>query len=365
MPGEAFTFICGDDDYLLAERGRAWFDEAAKGVGDDLSKEVLDGRAGNVEEVADVVARFAGAVQTLSLFGERKVVWLRDVNFLADSQTGRAQGTQDKLEELKALLASVDPEAVSVLVTAQPVDKRRSFFKWCKQNAAFEELALGRDAAEAHRRRIEEQCAREGVTLVGEAVPVLIEKVGGNARLMAEEVRKLITYVGDSGEPIDERLVMELVPNFGEADFFEAADAFYSLDLGWTLEALRRHFFTESEARPLLANLQSRNRLMLQLRALGDAGALRLGGRGVSKGALESAARDYARYFGDSTEKTNLNVFTQNPWYLGRLAEPASKLTLRRLIDFQTEFVRAFEGIVERPKEQEDVCRELAVRCLG
>jgi DNA polymerase-3 subunit delta len=38
---------------------------------------------------------------------------------------------------------------------------------------------------------------------------------------------------------------------------------------------------------------------------------------------------------------------------------------LRRLIDNQQEFIAAFEEIVRRPDEQEDVLRDLAVRCLG
>ena len=42
--------------------------------------------------------------------------------------------------------------------------------------------------------------------------------------------------------------------------------------LEWTLEALNRHFFTQTEARPLLGSLQSRNRLMIQLRILKDSG---------------------------------------------------------------------------------------------
>ena len=42
----------------------------------------------------------------------------------------------------------------------------------------------------------------------------------------------------------------------------------FSGQLEWTLEALNRHFFTQTEARPLLGSLQSRNRLMIQLRIL-------------------------------------------------------------------------------------------------
>jgi DNA polymerase-3 subunit delta len=365
MPAKAFTFICGDDDYLVSERGKEWFAEQTKDIADDLSKEVVDGRAGNVAEVEDAINRFTSAVQTLSLFGDRKVVWLKDVNFMADSQTGRAQGTLDLLDNLKAVLEGLSPEAVGVLITAQPVDKRRSFFKWCQKHSEFEALAASKDAAATYARLIQEECDKAGVSITRDAVQLLIGKVNGNSRLIVAETRKLATFVGASGDPIDDRLVTDLVPNFGDADFFEAADAFYSLKLDWTLEALRRHFFTNSESRPLLGSLQSRNRLLVQLRVLLDSGAIRLGGRGISKSDLESAAQTYGHHFGEGAEKSNLNVFTQNPWYLGRLAETATKVPLKKLVDFQIAFAEAFEAIIERPNEQEEVCRELAVRCLS
>lgn len=365
MPAKAFTFICGDDDYLVSERGKEWFAEQAKGISDDLSKEVVDGRASNVAEVEDAIARFTSAVQTLSLFGDRKVVWLKDVNFMANTQTGNAQGTLDLLDRLKAVLQTLDPAQVSVLITAQPVYKVRSFYKWCQKNADFTALAVDKNAAALYARMIQEECAQAGATITRDAVQLLIGKVNGNSRLIVTEARKLATYVAGTDEPISERLVTDLVPNFGDTDFFEAADAFYSLKLDWTLEALRRHFFTNSESRPLLGSLQSRNRLLIQLRVLLDAGAIRLGGRGIAKPELEAAARSYGHHFGGNEEKSNLNVFTQNPWYLGNLASTASKVPLKKLIQFQIAFAEAFEAIVERPNEQEEVCRELAVKCLS
>ena len=98
MPEKAFTFICGDDDYLVSERGRQWFEEQTKDIADDLSKEIIDGRVGNVAEVENAIKNFISAMQTLSLFGDQKVVWLRDVSFMANSQTGNAQGTLDLLD---------------------------------------------------------------------------------------------------------------------------------------------------------------------------------------------------------------------------------------------------------------------------
>lgn len=365
MSEKPFTFICGDDDYLVSEKGKEWFAAQTKDLMDDLSKEVVDGRAGNMAEVEEALNRFRSAVQTLSMFGERKVVWLKDVNFMADSVTGRAQGTIDLLDGLKDFLGNTDPAGVGVLITAQPVDKRRTFFKWVQKTADFTALAGGKDSAQAMAALIQEECAKAGAKINRDAVQLLIGKVNGNTRLIVEEVRKLCTYVGDSGQTIDERLVVDLVPNFGDADFFEAADAFFSLKLDWTLEALRRHFFTNNDSRGLLGSLQSRNRLLIQLRVLLDAKAISLGGRGIAKSDLEAAAQVYGQHFGEDAAKSNLNVFTQNPWYLGRLAETARKVPLKKLVDFQIAFTEAFEAIIQRPNEQEEVCREMAIKCLS
>ncbi len=364
MSSKPFTFICGEDDYLVSEKGRAWFAQQTKDIEDDLSKETIDGRAGNVAEVEDALNRFTSAVQTLDMFGGRKVVWLKDVNFMANSQTGNAQGTLDLIENLKDLLGTIDPSAVGVLITAHPIYKVRSFYKWVKANADFTLIEGGKDSAAGLAVIIQEECDKAGASITRDAVQLLIGKVNGNTRLIVEETRKLVTFVGTDGGEITDRLVADLVPNFGDADFFEAADAFYSLKLDWTLEALKRHFFTNSESRPLLGSLQKRNRLLIQLRVLMDAGAIRLGGRGIAKSDLEAAARTYGHHFGDAEDKS-LNVFLQNPWYLGRLAQTAAKVPLKKLVDFQLSFTEAFEAIIERPNDQEEVCRELAVKCLS
>ena len=92
-----FSFICGDDEFIVAEKAKAWYALASAGICEDLSKEVIDARAQNVDEVQRVIERFSEAIQTQSLFGDKKVVWLKSVNFLANSQTGNAQGTLDLL----------------------------------------------------------------------------------------------------------------------------------------------------------------------------------------------------------------------------------------------------------------------------
>ena len=96
-----------------------------------------------------------------------------------------------------------------------------------------------------------------------------------------------------------------------------------------------------------------------------DTDELRLGPRGLDKAGFERAAAAYGRHFGGLAEKSQFNVFTQNLWYLGKLAGSGRLPSLRRLIDNQQEFIAAFEELVRRPGEQEEVLREMAVRCLA
>ena len=387
-----FTFICGADDFLVDRLGRERFAAlVAQSGADDFSRDVLSGFANNVGEVEAAVLRFRDAVQTVPMFGGKRVVWLKDVNFLADSVTGRAESTLTLVADIQALLEKLNPDETAVLVTAAPIDRRRSFPKWCEKNADF--VLVGGDAdrdSDALAGVALAEAGALGVKLTPDATRLLVEKVGTNTRLLVEEVNKLANAIPEGGT-IEEAHVAELTPNVAEGDFFETAEAFFGGNLQSTLDALERHFFSGGDARPVISSLQNRNRILLQLRALAIAGALvkllplvrnagaagvavvvaladagdvKLGPRGAD--GLPRAAATYTHHYGAAaSEKSGYNIFTQNAWYVGKLA-PAGKLPpLRRLIDNQQEFIRAFEELIQRPKEQEDVLREMIVRCLA
>jgi DNA polymerase-3 subunit delta len=362
-PVRKFTFICGQDDYLVGRAGKERFAVLAADTPDEFAREVINGFTANMADVESALSRFRESVQTVSMFGGKRVVWLKDVNFLSDSVTGRAEGTLTLVEELKALLDALNPDETSVLITAAPVDRRRSFLKWCEQNSDFSlHGGDGDGAGEALAGIALAEAKALGASFAPGAVDLLLAKVGSNTRLLVEEVGKLASYAGD-GAKIEESHVADLTPNSAEGDFFETAEAFFAGDLRWTLAALHRHFFAGGDSRPVLAALQNRNRILLQLRVLVDAGEVKIGPRGVD--GLPRAASGYSGRFAEAIgEKSSYNVFSQNPWYLGKLA--GAKLpSLRRLIDNQQEFVATFLEIVRRSDEQEDVLRDMTVRCLA
>ena len=382
MPAaKPFTFICGQDDYLVDRLARKRFAALTGESADALSGEIINGFAANVGEVGAAVNRFREAVQTLPMFGGKNTVWMKDMNFLTDTVVGRAESTLALLEDLKTILQSVNPGDTAMLISAAPVDRRRSFLKWCELNADFVLADGGGDGGEALPELVLAEARSLGAAFAPGALELLLARTGPNSRLLVEETRKLANYAsqpqeasasfdrtsagsGSSSALIRESDVAQLTPNAAEGDFFETAEAFSSGDLPWTLAALQRHFFAGGDARPVIAALQNRNRLLIQIRALLDAGAVRVGARGVD--GLSGAARNNRAKFGEAAEtKSAYNVFSQNPWYLGKLADGAKRPTLRRLIDNQREFIAAFDEIARRPDEQEEILRDMAVRCLG
>lgn len=362
----SLAFFGGADDYRVDRLARAWFEEHAGEIEDDFSKEILNGNVSNLGEFDDLLGQMRQAVQTLSLFGEKKVIWLKDCNFMADAGVGKAAGAKERWADWEELFLSLEGQQVEVVVSASPIDRRKYFFKFFDKNADCTVVASdGKGEDGGNLRFIYEEAQRLDVRIEEAAALMLLAKIPEASRLWVLELEKLAAYVGEPGGVITEEMVRDQVSVFGDGDFFEAAEAFFSLDLKWTLAALERHFFHESQPRPLLMAFLGRNRLMIQLRALLEGGLIPAHTRSLTKGVLESAARAVHPLFADTNNKSGFNVFTQNPWYLGKLFQTASQLKLRSWIRIQLEILKAFEETIRRPEEPLEIFRELAIRCLS
>ncbi len=366
----SYVFFVGDDDFLVERDARTrWATESAD-ASDEMSKEIIEGTAIRVDDVTEIVSRFAEAVETIPLFGGKKYVWLRNVNWLSDNVLGASKKTEDAVERLADIAKLLDRNAVFAMVSVIKPDKRRTvakkFFKCGEMNTVGdgkiqESLYASLDAT-AH---------SLGVKLGPDATRVLMEKVNNHSRMAHVELEKLACYVGTNGT-INSETVRMLVPEFGEVDFFEAGPVyfFFSGDLRKTLDSLHSYFFNHNKsARELLVAMQKRVSLLIQIRVLLDAGDVRQKSRGeISQGAISIAEEKYAAMFGGISEKSHLNLFSQNTWYVGTKVAPTLSLpgmTLRRLIDWKLDFLDAFEQLISRPNEEEAVMCELVTRCLG
>lgn len=360
----SFTLVTGDDDYLVEREARARFEKMTAGVSDDMAKEVIDALCTKVSDTEETLGTISSAVRTMSLFGDKKYVWIKNFNWIADSQLGKAEGTKAVVERLLEILRTIEPDGVELLISAYPLDGRKREAKLLKELGHTVELKAGKDEGAVAESLVGEARAL-GVTLDIEAATTLVRKVNGSRRMMESELRKLACHAGEGGK-IEARTVVEMVPTFGEGDFFEPVEAFFEGDLPWTLDALRRYFYQNDESRPLIASMQSRCRLLIQLRAMMDAGAIKLGTRGIAQSDFSAAQRTYAAHYPDESAKVKYNVFAANLWYLGnKVAPAANKFTLKKLVDIQLALGDAFIGILERPNDQDAVMREFVVKTLG
>ena len=374
-----FHYFAGDDEYLIDRAARERFETLAVDAADGFSREILDGTVAKVEDAEAVLASFTSAVQTVSMFGDKKYVWLRGLNWLAgDSVLGKSEGGKACVEKLVKVLETVDPNGVVVVISAYPVNGIRREAKLLKENSEgrifqtvdkspFAKNAGGIPAEVSI--ILEEECAKLRIKVRGGVLQELFERVNRNTRLTLEELNKLACYFGADGGELTSALILKLVPAFGDGDFYEPVEAFYSGNLEWALDALHRFFFNEPEgSRALIASHIKRNRLILQLRALLDTGALRATGYGgITKDALARAAATYGGTFGDASEKSELNIFTQSPFYLSKLATGANRFTLRNLTDIQLALTDTFAALMSPMHRDapEVLFRELFVRSLG
>src|ERR1700747_500253 len=94
----------------------------------DFGLEIIDGAADNADQAEARVRSAIEALQTLPFFGNAKVVWLKNVNFLGDDQKARSAAVQSALEELSELIDSGFGPGITLLMSATDLDKRRSFY---------------------------------------------------------------------------------------------------------------------------------------------------------------------------------------------------------------------------------------------
>lgn len=358
------TFFAGADDYRVDRLARAWFEEKSQNIDDEFSKEILDASVSNLSELETLLGQVRSAVQTLSLFGDRKVVWVRGCNFMADSGVGKTTGARELWEAWEELLLSLEKAEIEIAFSASPIDRRKQFFKFFNKHTHCTFIATGgKGEEEENARFIRSEAQRLDVRIEDSAIAMLLEKIPESSRLWVSELEKLAAYLGTPQETITGDIVRDQVSVFGEGSFFEAAEAFFSLDLKWTLEALDRHFFHSNQPRPLIASLLNRGRLMIQLAALTEGGLIPKHAR-ISESILQKALQTMNPLLADLKSKTGFSIFTQNPWYLDKLLKSAVRLKLRSWIQIQIEITHAFEQTIQRPEEPLEIMRELAIRCL-
>jgi DNA polymerase-3 subunit delta len=209
----------------------------------EFGVEVIDGCADYADQAAARIRSAIEALQTLPFFGGAKLVWLKNVNFLADTVLGRSSSVQEALEELADVINAGLGDEVTFLVSAVDVDKRRSFYKSLGKRAelqVFERLDSTRSGWEEEATEIVQRRAEvRGLQFDSGALELFVLLTGGDTRQIENELEKIDIYLGRERSVTVEHM-RELVPLSRSGVIFELGNALAERDLGRALTLVRR-----------------------------------------------------------------------------------------------------------------------------
>ena len=224
-----FFAVVGSDDGLVREKALHLYNELTGGLDDGFTHETIDGIADNSESAFEICSSTVQALLTMPMFGGDKVVWLRNANFLADNVTGRSQRTEAGVESLRATLERGIPDGVKFLLTAQGVDKRRSFWKFIEKAAdvqVHDRIDTNRDDWQEQVAALVTKRARDlGLRFHPDALALFVMLAGEQSQQIGNELEKLDLYLGEERREVTEDDVRVLVPLSRAAVVFEIGKA--------------------------------------------------------------------------------------------------------------------------------------------
>lgn len=208
----------------------------------DFGLEIIDGAAENADQAASRIRATVEALLTLPFFGGGKLVWLKNVNFLADSVLGRAASVQEALDELTGTLDRGLGAEVRFLLSAIEVDKRRSFYKNLGKRAelqVFDKLDANRSGWEEEAGDlVQARARRRGLHFEAEALDLFVLLTGGDSRQIDNELEKLDLFCGEARTVTAEQ-VRTMVPLSRAGVIFELGNALAARQLDRALSLIR------------------------------------------------------------------------------------------------------------------------------
>jgi DNA polymerase-3 subunit delta len=190
--------LFGDDDLAIKQKARQTFDQWCTDSG-GFDQERINASAANTGEALAALDKLRESLQTLPFFGS-KVIWFQSCNFLGTDRTSESAAVGESLSSLAEDLKKFDWKGVRLLITAEAVDKRKSFYKTISKVGSAEELngwsIDDRDWADRAESVARELLRAANKTVEEDALARLVNDAGLNNRYLSNEIEKLVLYVG-------------------------------------------------------------------------------------------------------------------------------------------------------------------------
>jgi len=306
------------------------------------------------------------AVKTSGFLADRKVVWLRDVNFLVDNAVGKTEAVKTRLADLAALIKAGFAPGVTLVITASKVDKRYAFYKACKECGELQEFSVpdkGYAAARQAGDTLAQLLSDIGLQMRPEVQIAFLDRVGTDTRQMASEVEKLAVFLR-SRRDVTVADVETITSASRTALAWDLADAVGRKELSRALTILGRLLFQRESPIGLIIAIESRLRELTIYRDALDHGWLvkKRGYDGRPGYGWGAVPPEVEAVFTGQFEK---DPRATHPFRVSLLAAQAERFTVRDLRRCQSAVVAAHAALVSSTRPQSQVLETLLVKMLS
>ena len=343
----------GDDEYQVRETARKTVAKFVPAGEEALQLEIIEGTADKVEEVEAAVASCIEAVSTMGFFASGKTVWFRDVNFLTDAGAGRTEGAKKAIQRLVDVLQEGLPPDITLVVTANAVNRGRKFFKlFDKQGttAIFNVPEKDHEQDQSAAGFIRDFCKQSGLKISSSQVQDIAARIGYDSRRLNVELEKLATYAGD--KTLTDNDISAIVCAGRETAAWDLADALAERNGNKALNIFRQLVFQKESPIGMLIMLENRFRDMLLLRACIDQRLCSVG-----RGSL--SWNDNATVL-EGLKKSDPRKL--HPYRAFKLAESTKGFSIIELRQIMARLAQTHEKIVSSSLPQEWLIEMLIIR---
>lgn len=317
-PENQIWLLVGPDDFQLDTLAREQIAKILSPPEQTFGLETIDASTVTVTETADVLRKVIAALSTPYMFAERRLLWVRNASFLADSVMSRAKEVSLFTDRLAELVKNGLPAEQFLIITAGSVPAKSGFVNACakhgtvvKQEAVKPWHQQSKAAGYA-----KQELARVGLTAASNVVEKLAAQAGFDSRQLHQEIFKLSVYLDNRTqvtlEDIDDIVIVS-------RDFFvwDLEDAIISGNLKQALEILRRLLFQKEEPIRIVNSLEIKFRALAILR------------EAIDRGLISSESSRYAA--AQDTPQELKAVFAEDR----RLANPYTRgILLRQTVNY-------------------------------
>jgi DNA polymerase-3 subunit delta len=354
MSGRAYLLV-GKDTFRMAERARVLIDGLLPADSRNVGLETIDGRVDS-NSAAHVVSATMQALQTVSLFGGNRLVWLKDAVFLSEKNGGDDDSAEDlqkpapartALADLAAFVKRGMPEGLTFLLTATAIDKRSGLYRAFDAAGRVEILDISdkpKEAEQQARRFLDEQIGMRRLKMPEDARHALLERTGADTQALATEIEKLSIYAGGEAVTFDDVVAVAVASK--ETIIWELTDAIGERNVAGALGVLRQLLFQGESPMAIIAVIERYFRQLAVARDVLDRKWAKLGGRELEwreLDALESALLE-------STGKMDLRKM--HPYRALKLAQQAARRTKQDIRRCRRAVLYAHERLVSSSQSQ-------------